>query len=105
MASISRRHFLFQAGGIATLPYLWQKPTLILHNGNFITMDPQQPRAQAVAIAGETIFAVGSNAEIKAMSGPLTKTVDMEGKTITPGFIDAHCHVASSGRRHLTDKD
>ncbi len=105
MSTISRRHFLFQAGGIATLPYLWQKPTLILHNGNFITIDPQKPRAQAVAIAGERIFAVGSNAEIKALSSPLTKSVDMEGKTITPGFIDAHCHVASSGRRHLTDID
>lgn len=105
MSTISRRHFLFQAGGIATIPYLWQKPTLILHNGNFITIDPQKPRAQAVAIAGDRIFAVGTNAEVKALGGPLTQSVDMEGKTITPGFIDAHCHVASSGRRHLTDID
>ncbi|MGE0589910.1 MAG: amidohydrolase [Cyclobacteriaceae bacterium] len=105
MEPISRRSFLFKAGGIAAIPYLWERPQLILHNGNFITMDPQQPRAQAVAIASDRLIAVGSNDEIKKLSGPLTKLIDLEGKTVTPGFIDAHCHFASSGRRHITDID
>lgn len=105
MEPISRRSFLFHAGGIAALPFLFEKPQLILYNGNFITMDAQKPRAEAVAIANDHLLAVGTNAEIKAMSGPLTQSIDMGGKTITPGFIDAHCHFASSGRAHLINVD
>lgn len=63
------------------------------------------PRAQAVAIANDRLIAVGTNDEIKALGGPLTRSIDLEGRTVVPGFIDAHCHFASSGRRHLTDID
>jgi len=105
MENISRRSFLFKAGGIATIPFLWEKPHLILYNGNFITVDLQKPRAQAVAIANDRLIAVGTNEEIRALGGPLTQSIDLGGKTVTPGFIDAHCHFASSGRRHLTDID
>jgi len=87
MEPISRRHFLFKAGGIAAIPYLWQKPNLILYNGNFITIDPQKPRAQAIAIIDDRIFAVGTNDEIKSLGSSLTRSIDMEGKTITPGFM------------------
>ncbi|MEQ8302816.1 MAG: amidohydrolase [Cyclobacteriaceae bacterium] len=105
MDNISRRSFLFQAGGIAAIPFLWEKPQLILYNGNIITVDPKNPRAQAVAIANDRLLAVGTNEEIRALSGPLTKSMDLQGHTVTPGFIDAHCHFASSGRRHLIDID
>ncbi|HNP08490.1 MAG TPA: amidohydrolase [Cyclobacteriaceae bacterium] len=105
MEDISRRSFLFKAGGIAAIPFLWEKPQLILYNGNFITIDKNMPRAQAVAIANDRLIAVGTNDEIKALGGPLTRSIDLEGRTVVPGFIDAHCHFASSGRRHLTDID
>ena len=105
MENISRRSFLFKASGIATIPFLWEKPQLILYNGNFLTVDPSMPKAQAVAIANDRLIAVGSNDEIKPLSGPFTKSIDLQGRTVVPGFIDAHCHFASSGRRHLTDID
>jgi len=105
MENISRRSFLFKAGGIATIPFLWEKPQLILYNGNFITIDKNMQRAQAVAIANDRFIAVGTNDEINSLSGPLTQSINLEGRTVVPGFIDAHCHFASSGRRHLTDID
>ena len=46
-------------------------------------------------------MAVGSNDEVRALADGATKSVDVGGKTIVPGFIDAHCHPAYSGRRHL----
>lgn len=105
MELISRHSFLFQAGGISVLPFLWEKPHLILFNGNIITINEKNSRAQAVAIANDRIVAVGTDSEIKSLSGPFTKSIDLQGYTVVPGFIDAHCHVASSGRRHLVDVD
>ncbi|MEZ5040437.1 MAG: amidohydrolase [Saprospiraceae bacterium] len=106
MKTFSRRQFLSYAPGIAALPFfLWQKPELILYNGNFITVDPTLPRAEAVAISHSRFVAVGTNAEIRALAGPSTRLVDLEGKTITPGFIDAHSHPGSAGRSHLFNVD
>jgi len=77
------------------------EPTLVLHNANIITVDAHNPRAQAVAIADGRFLAVGSNDEIKALGTARSKMVDLEGKTVLPGFIDAHAHPAPSGREHL----
>ena len=65
---------------------------LILHNGVLLTMDESRPRAEALAIAGDHILAVGTDQMILALAGPLTRTVDLGGRTVTPGFIDAHQH-------------
>jgi predicted amidohydrolase YtcJ len=94
----SRRVFL-GALSAAALRGATVKPDLILFNGNIYTMDPSNPRAQAVAIAGGRFFAVGSNDEIANFSG--VKRIDLAGATVTPGFIDAHLHTASSGLEHL----
>jgi predicted amidohydrolase YtcJ len=79
------------------------KPETILTNGVIHTMNPDQPLASAVAIADGRFLAVGSNAEIAALASPSTKKIDLAGRAVTPGFIDAHLHTASSGLRHLKE--
>jgi len=79
------------------------KPELILVNGNIHTMDAANPHAQAVAIAGGRFFAVGTNQEIANLPSAGIPKVDLGGRTVTPGFIDAHLHTASSGLRHLKE--
>ena len=64
----------------------------ILSQGNVITVDPQNPRAEAIAIRDGKILAVGTNEEILALSGPTTAVQILDGKTVLPGFIDAHGH-------------
>src|SRR5438034_1307121 len=70
---------------------------LIIVNGNMHTMDANQPSAQAVAIIGNRIIAVGSNDEIKKLAGPNTKVIDAKGRLVLPGFNDAHVHFLSGG--------
>lgn len=98
---MKRRHFVKSLPPILTLPFLSASPDTIIFNANIITVNPRQPRAQALAILGDKILAVGDNDVIKKMANGLTKKIDVGGQTITPGFIDAHSHPASSGRRHL----
>jgi hypothetical protein len=65
---------------------------LILHNGKVVTVDEKFSVAQALAVKGERILAVGSNAEILKLAGPKTETVDLAGKTLLPGLADSHVH-------------
>jgi len=65
---------------------------MIFHNGIIITMDDAQPQAQAIAIDGDHIVAVGTNEDILALADSTTKVIDLEGKTVVPGFIDSHEH-------------
>jgi hypothetical protein len=106
---ISRRNLVRNAGALAALSLVSHRglalartePDLILRNGRLITIDPRQPAAEAMAIAGDRILAVGSSAEIDALAVAGTKKIDLGGGTVLPGFIDAHSHPAYSGRRHL----
>jgi len=70
---------------------------LIIVNANIHTLDNNQPTAEAVAILGNRIIAVGSNDEIKKLQGPNTRTIDAKGQLILPGFNDAHVHFMSGG--------
>lgn len=72
-----------------------QAPDLILTNGKVLTVDPQFSIAQAVAITGNTITAVGTAAEIARLAGPNTQVIDVKGKTITPGLMDTHRHYSA----------
>lgn len=72
-------------------------PDLILFNGNAQTMNKAQPRAEAVAVKGDRIVAVGSNAEVRSLGGPNTRLVDAKGRTVLPGFNDAHVHWLTGG--------
>ncbi len=75
--------------------------TLILLHGNIYTGDPARPRAEAVAVSGEAIFAVGSNAEIETLKESGTQVIDLAGRFVMPGFNDAHVHLASGGQAQL----
>jgi hypothetical protein len=77
------------------------EPQLILHNANILTVDAQQPQAQAVAIAEGRFLAVGANDDVLALATSRTKKIDLTGNTVTPGFIDAHTHPVYAGIRHL----
>lgn len=68
---------------------------LILYNGNIVTMDIKNPRARAVAVCGNKIVAAGSDQEIMSLKDSRTKTVDLKGKTVVPGFNDSHMHLLS----------
>jgi len=65
---------------------------LVLTNGNIITLRAPGDRAQAVAISGSLIEAVGDETSIKAYIGPNTKVIDLHGRTVVPGFNDVHQH-------------
>ena len=65
----------------------------ILFNANAITMDPAQPSAQLIAIEGGKISLVADNEMLRALRSSTTQIVDCAGKTVLPGFVDAHCHV------------
>lgn len=71
---------------------------LALINGNIVTMNPAHPHAAAVAIKDGKIVKVGTNEEISKFMGQDTKVICLNGKTVVPGFIDVHVHVASFGR-------
>jgi len=105
MLQLNRRKFVSLLGPLAASTLFKTGPNLILHNANIITVDPNQPKAQAIAIFGDRILHVGTNEEVLKLATTFTQLVDMGERTITPGFIDAHSHPASSGRRHLIDID
>src|SRR4029453_5346022 len=65
-------------------------PTLIVTNAAFYTVDKHTPKAEAVAVTGDRIVAVGSRADIDLWRGPKTKVIDAGGKLLLPGFTDAH---------------
>ncbi|MFL6583702.1 MAG: amidohydrolase [Chthoniobacterales bacterium] len=108
MSDQSRREFLGRLAAFAAAPSLTidrSEPELILHNANVVTIDDRMPRAQAVAIADGKFLAVGTNEQVLSLGTARTKKMDVGGKTIVPGFIDAHSHPAIAGRMHLRQVD
>lgn len=65
---------------------------LIVLNASVYTVDAAQPTAEAIAIRGDRIVGVGSNADIKNLQGRITRVIDAHGMTVVPGFIDCHNH-------------
>ena len=74
---------------------------MVILGGNVITVDPANPRAQAVAVKFGRILAVGEDDEIRRLAGSDTRVVDASGMTVIPGLNDAHCHVLPTGRSHF----
>ena len=66
-------------------------------NGKVWTENPAQPAAQAVALEGNRIAAVGSDAEIRRLAGPTTQVIDLRGRLLLSGFNDAHVHLLVGG--------
>jgi predicted amidohydrolase YtcJ len=77
-----------------------QRPLLLLLNGAFHTMDATKPRATAVAVdrLSGRFVAVGDVTEIRSLAGALTDTLDLRGRSVLPGFIDAHTHLLMLAR-------
>ncbi|MGQ9719879.1 MAG: amidohydrolase [Candidatus Jordarchaeum sp.] len=75
----------------------FRESSLCLVNGNFITLNPGKPRAEAVAIHDGKIIGVGTSKEMKSLFDNKVKTIDLKGKTVLPGFTDCHIHILGFG--------
>ena len=83
-----------QAHGQALPPEVIAYADTVFFNGKVLTVDEQFTIAQAIAIRDGKILAVGDTSRILGMAGPNTRRVDLQGRTVTPGFIDTHLHQA-----------
>src|SRR5215469_16620310 len=79
-----------------------QPADLVLKNANIYTVDDAKPHAQAVAVKGDRIVFVGSDADVQAYVGPSTRVLDLKGATVVPGLTDSHYHFLGVGARELT---
>ncbi|MFC1913217.1 amidohydrolase [Chloroflexota bacterium] len=79
-----------------------QNADMILKNANVVTMDHRHPTAEMVAIKGDKILSVANNGDLEQFKSPKTKVIDCDGRTVIPGFNDAHCHIFSSIRKALS---
>lgn len=93
---------------LAALLLLYQAPRaqqpradVILLNGRVLTVDSTDRVAEAIAIAGNRIVAVGRNDEVRRLAGPATRRIDLRGRAVTPGLLDAHAHFSGGGGDRL----
>jgi len=75
--------------------------TLAIVNGHVVTVDSAKPEAEAVAIAGDRILAVGTTAEVRRLVGRRTRVIDANGRLVIPGFIEGHGHYMGLGESKL----
>jgi predicted amidohydrolase YtcJ len=72
-------------------------PDLVLYNGKIITFDDRMPGCAAIACKDGRVVAIGGDAEVRALAGPATEQIDVGGRTVVPGFNDAHNHMLEVG--------
>src|SRR4026208_2113805 len=82
---------------VATLPAQQPAPDVILSNGKIITVDERFSIAQAIAVRGDRIVAVGSDTEVGRLATPATRRIDLRGRAVIPGLIDNHMHLLRAG--------
>lgn len=75
--------------------------TMVLTNGKIVTVDPARPEAEALAVVGDRIVAIGSNREIRRYIGSRTQVIDLDGRLATPGFIEGHGHFMGLGNSRM----
>src|SRR5215207_3305707 len=92
---------LFAVACSSSRPPAGEAATLVLRNGRIVTVDSARPEAQAIAVRGWTILAVGSNAEINRLVGDSTEVIDLQGRLVVPGFIESHGHYPGLGRAKM----
>ena len=92
--------FLFASAPASIQPS--QTADLIFTNGNVYTVNAKRPHAQAIAVKGDRIVFVGTNAAAKRFQGKNTRVVDLRGATVVPGLADAHAHFTGVGQREMT---
>ena len=95
--------FAFAVLGTAVQPRSQTPVDTVLINGVVLTVDRTDSVAQAVAITGGKITAVGTTAEIKAMAGANTEAIDLRGRAVTPGLIDSHVHFSAADSLFTVD--
>ena len=82
---------------------------LVVFNGNIFTMDPQKPHATALAVKSYKVLAIGNEEDVIDLVPNAARVIDLAGKTVVPGFIDAHTHLTSAGIKeshiHLEDAE
>ncbi len=101
MHGMSKKSFLKSASrllaGVVSIGFAAslhaQAPELIFHNGKILTVDSSFSTAQAVAVTGNKISAVGANDAVLATAGPSTQKIDLKGRTMIPGLVDTHRHM------------
>jgi len=101
---LSRRTFILAGLGAGAAAFArWAtRPDTVLYNGRILTMSARAREVEALALAGDRVFAIGTSAEMLALADSSTQRVDLGGKRVTPGFNDAHSHPCSSGVALLT---
>ena len=75
--------------------------SLVLTNGRIVTVSDRMPEAQAIAITGDRITALGSSAEMQRYVGPATQVIDVKGQLVIPGFVEGHGHFTGVGEAQL----
>ncbi len=78
-----------------------QPADLVLRNGKIVTVDPAKPEAQALAVRGTRVQAVGTDDEIRSYIGGSTEVIDLQGRLAIPGFIESHAHFSGIGEALL----
>lgn len=76
--------------------------TMVLRNGKIVTVDDAKPEAQAMAVRGDTVVALGTNDEIQPYVGPATEVIDLAGQLAIPGFIESHGHFTGVGQAKMS---
>jgi predicted amidohydrolase YtcJ len=73
-----------------------QPPDLIVHHGKIVTVDGKFSIAEAMAVRGDRIVAVGTNEDVAKLAGPETKRIDLQVRTVIPGLCDSHVHATGA---------
>jgi predicted amidohydrolase YtcJ len=100
----TRLFFILLAVSVMALSFSCAKKEpadLVLKNGKVVTVDESNPEAQALAVRGDTIVAVGTDKKIDAYIGETTQVIDLDGKLAIPGFIESHGHFTGIGRAKM----
>ena len=92
---------LFSPGLSASQETKPEPASLVLTNGRIVTLDAARPQAEALAVRGDKIVALGTSKEIAVYIGPKTEVIDLGGKLATPGWIDSHLHFTGTGEAKL----
>ncbi len=93
--------FLLPAVALPTEPQVAAPADLVITNGRVVTVDDTLPEAEAVAVRGDRIVAIGSSADVRRLIGPATQLVDLEGQLVIPGFVEGHAHFLGVGEAQL----
>ena len=101
VVSLTRSAFLLGVLLAACQPGGTEYADLVLTGGKVVTVDDALPEAEALAVTGHTITAVGTNEEIAGYVGPSTEVIELGGRLVIPGFIEGHGHYMSLGRAKM----